>query len=724
MTRESTRGEISLPVVFDVLRRRKVYLILTAVTLAAGAAALAFYLPDRYRARVLIAAEPAVAQSHVRDNRDATLVNVQAQLRAVQESLLSRPVLENVIREFSLYGNTGEPADAKALEDVKSRIGVQLESEYHFYVSFEGPDREQTTDVANRLGELFIDRASAVRERLAEDEVGFLDEEIERLQNEMAAQDERARAYRERYASELPERVQSNLQMIEALDKRMADVSEKESRESAELTASRAELAELTAAAAADSREPTAVTEMEEKLEQLEARYTENHPDVVRLRRELTAARAAADEPRPPRAPLSARDAALRAQIDGLEARLAGYREERNELTSRATELRRRADAAAGHEAELQKLTHDNDLQQTQYRALIEKRQEARLASRLEKAHKGLVFTIVEPARLPSAPYSPQRARIIFIGIVAGLGLGVVAAFAAEQADRTFQEPEEVEAFTGLGVLASIPRLKPPKKPDRAVGGNAIEVASRPGSVASEQYRLLAVRLGEQRAGRSLLFGVTSAVGGEGKTMTAVNLAMELARGIEGRVLLVDADLRKPSVGQSLGLSGPRGFGDLLQKPDDDLAGYLVRSGPLHVIPADDSSAFSPGKKRSGRQRRATPPGGRAPARSRPGPVDMVRTLGSVKSQALFERLRREFEIVVLDLPPILPIADSRVLSASIDGLVMVVRARRTTRDLLRRAMSGMESSKLLGAVLNDVDIERSRYAYAYSYYKKHYQAS
>jgi Mrp family chromosome partitioning ATPase len=139
-----------------------------------------------------------------------------------------------------------------------------------------------------------------------------------------------------------------------------------------------------------------------------------------------------------------------------------------------------------------------------------------------------------------------------------------------------------------------------------------------------------------------------------------------------------------------INVSGIKGFHDLLRNPDDGLEKYVHKvKGEVYVIP------------------------GVIPA-SNP-----VAALSSPKTRAVFERLRQEFAMVIVDAPPTLPIADSLILSGLSDKVVFVVRARRTPRELFHHAVESFDVANVMGAVLNDVDYHRSRYAYAYEYYKK-----
>jgi capsular exopolysaccharide synthesis family protein len=301
----------------------------------------------------------------------------------------------------------------------------------------------------------------------------------------------------------------------------------------------------------------------------------------------------------------------------------------------------------------------------------------------------------------------------VLIGLVVGLGFGFLVAIISESRDTSFKSMEELGELTGMPVLAVIPYFpdgsgKPRRsarwdeRGERILSLNNVAPAgvarkivtlSDPHSVPSEQYGFLAMNV-RQRCGRtgSKVVAITSAAGGEGKTLTSINLAVMLSRTGPERVLLVECDLRRPWVHEYLGLSPSRGLATLLRRPDDPLEPYLATVGPLTVLPG--GSPLS----------------------------DALELLSSDQTRVLFHRLRARFQYVVADLPPIVPIADSKILVDLSDGVVVVVRANQTPRDLLAHALERIQSPKIWGAVLNG--LEMKRYAYAYEYYGRRVPSS
>jgi Mrp family chromosome partitioning ATPase len=201
------------------------------------------------------------------------------------------------------------------------------------------------------------------------------------------------------------------------------------------------------------------------------------------------------------------------------------------------------------------------------------------------------------------------------------------------------------------------------------------------GSVVAEEFRLLIAKLrvlNEDRPVRSV--GVVSAVAGEGKTTLSLGLAAALARQPGRRVLLIEADLRRPSIGRYLGLPPAPGVAEWLRGGITEVPVRKVIPAGFYLISAGESELQRP------------------------------ELLGSGRMAALFETVRRGFHYVVADCPPLTPIADSVVLQDFLDGFLLVVRAEVSPRDTVVRAVAQLRPGRVLGTVFNDQRELLSRY--------------
>ncbi len=200
-----------------------------------------------------------------------------------------------------------------------------------------------------------------------------------------------------------------------------------------------------------------------------------------------------------------------------------------------------------------------------------------------------------------------------------------------------------------------------------------------PRSVAAEQYRSLRTRLAHTEGATSLrTFLVTSPQNGEGKSLTAANLALTMAQELQRRVVLVEADLRKPSLESMFGLT-----------PGPGLADYLMGAVDLRAI-----MRFLPDQNLT-----VIPAGG--------APNNPAELLGSTAMRRALDQLRSRFDRVILDTPPVLPLADVAVLAPLVDGTLLVVRAGMTPKPAIENALRGFDASRLLGVVLNDSTMGR-----------------
>lgn len=215
----------------------------------------------------------------------------------------------------------------------------------------------------------------------------------------------------------------------------------------------------------------------------------------------------------------------------------------------------------------------------------------------------------------------------------------------------------------------------------------------KPDSFEADQYRML--RYSVDRACPSKgcrVIAVTSAVPGDGKTLTAINLAGAIARGGQARVLLIDADLRRPTVASVLGQSNThRGWGLVDAILDERLSLDQIAS----YLDAFNLSVIT----------------------SRPHGVDTYALLASPRLQELITNARQRYDYVLIDTPPVLPAPDSRLLEPSVDGYLIIVAADKTPRRLLEETLALLGPAKILGLVFNGESLKHSRYGrYYYAY--------
>jgi capsular exopolysaccharide synthesis family protein len=290
---------------------------------------------------------------------------------------------------------------------------------------------------------------------------------------------------------------------------------------------------------------------------------------------------------------------------------------------------------------------------------------------------------VEQRASIPGKPVSPKVTRNILAGVGLGLILGVGAALLRDLLDNTVKDREAVEEIAGVGLVGTIPLDKDRRKEP------AISYGTDSSSIA-ESFRKLRTNLqflSVDNPPRVIL--VTSSLPGEGKSTTAINIALALAEA-EHEVVLVDGDMRRPSVAKYLGLVGAVGFSSVL-------------SNQVSVSEAIQKSRY-PGLSvlTSG----GTPP----------NPSEL---LGSLAAKNVLEDLRKQFDYVIVDSSPLLAVTDAAILAAGADGVLIMARAGQTKRDQLAHAIGALADvgATLLGAVLTMVPTRGAgSYSYKYTY--------
>ena len=360
------------------------------------------------------------------------------------------------------------------------------------------------------------------------------------------------------------------------------------------------------------------------------------------------------------------------------------------------------------------------------YEAMLQRVKESGIAAALKASN----IRVVDAATLPKKPYKPDVPLNAALGLFAGSFLGIAFVVMRERADRTFQAPGDAPFWLDLPELGVIPsekaigrkslyysgygkskRLPAAKEPATAVLAPSGEKLSdrielhtlqRKSSLVAEAFRavLTSIMFSGENGVRPRVLVITSAGPGEGKTTICCNLAIAMAE-IGRRVLLVDADLRKPRVHHVFGLDNERGLVDILKSGSmaDEVVAPLVR-------PTSVANLFA--------------------LTSGPETSAAANLLFAGHMPDLLARFKRDFDLVLVDTPPMLAMADARVLGRIADAVVMVVRAGHTTRDAALAAQErfAKDETRVMGTILNDWNPKASPngyYGYYSGYHGKHY---
>lgn len=350
------------------------------------------------------------------------------------------------------------------------------------------------------------------------------------------------------------------------------------------------------------------------------------------------------------------------------------------------------------------------------YEGLLQRLKEAGVSAGLKASN----IRIVDAAEPPKKPAKPNLLLNLALAVVMGCGLGVGAAFLQEHLDNSLKTSEDVERFLGLPALALIPSVESlngrrghayslPEPSKLLAGGNHKPAASPPAprwyridaeaqlpSALAEAFRSLRTSVllsTADRPPRTLL--VSSSQPSEGKTTISINLAISLVQ-LGHRVLLVDGDLRRPSVRKAFEIENSLGLVSFL-------TGQQEWRAAVHPTGLAGLDALVCG----------------------PVPPNPAELLSSERMRALLEEAKAEYHFVVVDSPPLLNVADSRILATLVEGVVLVVRGGVTPRELAQRAQAYARDvgANLIGVVLNNLDVRGSD-DYYYRYYHYGYYSS
>jgi polysaccharide biosynthesis transport protein len=345
-------------------------------------------------------------------------------------------------------------------------------------------------------------------------------------------------------------------------------------------------------------------------------------------------------------------------------------------------------------------LKREVDTNKQLYEGLLQRMKEAQVSAGLKASN----IRIVDSAEVPKFPSKPHVFLSLSLGVMLGLGVGIGLAFFQEYLDKTLKTPDEVEKLLRLPSLGVLPRFglngsSKAAEDDLALAGPPREKVIAPAIQTEpeviEAFRSLRTSILLSASPVPKLILITSALPGEGKTTTTVNLGATLAS-LGSRVVIVDCDMRRPACHRSAGVENKPGFVQCL-------TGHVGL--PEAVLPVPGVANLS-----------VIPCG--------PIPPNPAEVLSSPMTAELLRKLRSEFEYVLVDSPPLLSVADSRILATLTDAALLVTRAFETPSDAVRRARALLygAGARVLGVALNDVDLHRESYG-SNSYYHYGYGA-
>jgi polysaccharide biosynthesis transport protein len=551
---------------------------------------------------------------------------------------------------------------------------------------FSAYDPALAAQAVNALAELYIKQTLEFRFTVSSEATGWLGDRLKEQQEKVQAAEKALQQYREKEGLVNPEERQSLVdQKLQALNLAVLNArTERIAKETVWV-----QLRNLSPAAVASFPSVMAnpvVQGLKSQLADLhkdEVRLSDSlgdkHPDMIKVRSEI---RATEDKLR----------SEMRSVVQAAEADYRTAASQEATLQQNLDAVKQEAMGVNRKAIEYGVLRREVDGNQQIYKDLLTRTKQTGLETELETTN----IRVVEKAEAPRAPISPQRRRNYQLGAILGLVLGIALVLIFEHFDNTLKTPEDVKEHLGLPFLGMVPDVGVRQTSSSAPRtGVSPLILKNPQSAVAESYRVLRTNLifsSAENQGRAIV--ISSANPGEGKTTTVANLASSLA--LNGaKVLAVDADLRRPTMHHHFGIPKTPGLSDLIVgKCQASQAIQATRFKGLQILPC-----------------------GYVP----PNPAEL---LGSAHMRQVVDALRTHYEWVLIDTPPILAMADTPVLCPLVDGVVLVIGAEVSGRPTIQRAVDQIQGvgGKIIGIVLNKVDLERNSYYYS-QYYGEYYRS-
>ena len=467
----------------SVLRRRKWWFIVPLVLSIVIGGALALLLPREYRSEAEIGiADPTLSPELLRGVQS---FDAKERQRAISQQLLSRTVLERVVREENL--NPGKPVEATAAalrSSVEENIVVpkpigtgQRDGIESFRLGYVDATAERAQRIANRLAMVFVEENSKTKTQQAENTSEILAQQVKASQDRLAKLQEALRLKKQANMGRLPDQINANVQMLNGLLQQQQSLAIQLRSEQDRLSLVEGQIEQMkqgaggvsiTSSAADAIRSAQArINDLQKQLRQYQANgYTDQHPDVIATKEELKGAQVELTTARQQSPANSAEvlgaDASYRQRVqerDAARLRINSLQRQIGQATSQIAAYQGRVDSAPLVEQELSSVVNEEQLERRRYETLSAQLQNAQVAEDVARKQGGERFVVLNPAYLPSAPVSPDLFQLMAMAIGFGFLLGAVAVVGREFMDRSVHDARVLQNEFEVPVLGEIPRI-------------------------------------------------------------------------------------------------------------------------------------------------------------------------------------------------------------------------------------------------------------------------
>jgi polysaccharide biosynthesis transport protein len=632
-----------------------------------------------------------------------------------------------------------------------------------FTISFAHNDPMMAMKVTARLASQYIDENIKIREQFIEGAMEFLDQELVTAKEALDQKEKALSEYKQNYLGELSGQLEANLRTLDRLQLEKTQIQEsmnsinarldhlqKSTHDYETMAGALMELGNTPLVEGVYSPDPLEkhIAGLKKELTNMLGEYTAEYPDVISLKTQIKILekelKQRSEESNIKEFSVNKNDSLgidkdkpifdpylneLNNSREELKVQVVTLRERLKKVSEDMKIYERRIERTPHHEQELLALERDYDNMQKHYQRLHENRINAKISGNLDKRQKGERFRILDPANLPTKPDGWPREVIAFGGAGVGTGLGFGLAFLLDLLSPTFRRSEDAEVSLGLATLATIPSFKiaygksmkmitselesqrgangklialshsvdsllktkspnyvEPERTGRSSGYNLrtspeafppqlnLVAKWRPQSIVAEQYRVAATRLDllDTSASHQVVL-ITSAIKGEGKTSTSANIAYTLARDLDEATLVIDCDFKCPHLHEILSLNQEAGIAEFFAGVEPlEACLQQVPDVPLWCMSVGNISRY-------------------------PVPFAKLQNLSNI-----LELMKSRYRFIILDGPPVLPLADINVLSELAHIVLMVVRYGVTPKSAVQKAVAMIHHKGHTRLVLTD----------------------
>ena len=757
---QDSRGSNPLEDIIELVILRKWWLLLALFVGITLATLYGYSITPLFKSSTLILVESQkIPTSYVNPTITS---DIEERVNTIRQQILSRTNLQRIAQEFYLETNETEEISEtnefvtriKAiLSDLMQRYGMTAKSDQSsksqqerqaelvellrnrievdvtvnrsrndsFKISYVGTLPDRVMNITNRLAYTFIEENLKLRDQLTQTTTSFIETQLQEAARELEKQEEALRAFKAEHKGSLPDQLNANLATLSRLENQLTSINESIDRSKISLNAEYSNLMMFknleslnsqTQTAQPDTTEPhqaettDALTKLRQELAFLQSKFNDNYPDIVILKKRIalltsqdlqsaTDPSATTSDELPTIESLGiykylAEHPTVDANLTNLSAttpssrtntEIESLKTRRNQILDQIAEYEKRVEDTFANEQRLADLTRDYNISLENYHSLLEKKLSAKLSANLEKMQQGEQFRVLDPANFPLKPYYPSIPKVILYGAAASLLFAGGLFYISDKLSPSFRKAKDFNSVTNREVLITIPRNK-------MLQNNDIDKTYLdPGLL--EQYRILSTNLTTLMNDGKKVFAVSSATENEGKTTMSLILASVISKEFSKKTILVDGDFKNPSIIRHTKMELAHGLEDI-----------LLGDGEVQLNGVHDSNHFGFTDENFTLLPILSPT------------ENSFGLMNSPRMSTLLSTMKEQYDLILIDSPPILPVADMRVLATMVDGIILVVRAEKTKVNDFVMAENILNTSKYVGIILNGVRSEVQKYYY------------